>query len=79
MQGVDDERIWRFAKDEGFSIIKDNDFLARALVRGHPPQIIQVCLGNVSTQRITEVLLSRADEIERFATESVEAVFLLRG
>ena len=38
LAGVDDERIWRFAKDEGFSIVtKDNDFLARALVRGHPP------------------------------------------
>jgi predicted nuclease of predicted toxin-antitoxin system len=72
--GVDDERIWRFAKDEGFSIVtKDNDFLARALVRGHPPQVIQVCLGNVSTRRIAEVLQSRADDIERFATESAES------
>ncbi len=80
LAGVDDERIWRFAKDEGFSIVtKDNDFLARALVRGHPPQVIQVCLGNVSTRRIAEVLQSRADDIERFATESVESVFLLRG
>ena len=79
LAGVDDERIWRFAKDEGFSIVtKDNDFLARALVRGHP-QVIQVCLGNVSTRRIAEVLQSRADDIERFATESVESVFLLRG
>lgn len=80
LAGVDDERIWRFAKDEGFSILtKDNDFLARALVRGHPPQVIQVCLGNVSTRRIAEVLQSRADEIERFATERAESVFLLRG
>ena len=80
LAGVDDERIWRFAKDEGFSIVtKDNDFLARALVRGHPPQVIQVCLGNVSTRRIADALQSRADDIERFATESVESVFLLRG
>jgi len=78
--GEDDERIWTLAKAEGFTIVtKDNDFLARALVRGHPPQVIQVCLGNVSTQRIADVLQSRADDIERFATESVESVFLLRG
>jgi predicted nuclease of predicted toxin-antitoxin system len=78
--GVDDEPIWRFAKDEGFFIVtKDNDFLARALVRGHPPQVIQVCLGNVSTRRIAEVLQSRADEIERFAAGNVESVFLLRS
>lgn len=80
LAGEDDERIWHFAKDEGFSIVtKDNDFLARALVRGHPPQVIQVCLGNVSTRRIAEVLQSRADEIERFAAENTESVFLLRG
>jgi len=80
LAGVDDELVWRFAKDEGFSIVtKDNDFLARALVRGHPPQVIQVRLGNVSTRRIAEVLQSRADQIERFTAESVESVFLLRG
>ena len=51
LAGEDDERIWQFAKNQGFVIItKDNDFLARALVRGHPPQVIQICLGNVSTR-----------------------------
>ena len=83
LAGVDDERIWRFAKDESFSIVmKDNDFLASALVRGHPPQVIQVCMGNVSTRRIAEVLQSRAAEIERFVrfvAENAESVFLLRG
>lgn len=44
--GDDDERIWNLAKDEGFVIVtKDNDFLARALVRGHPPQVVQICVG----------------------------------
>ena len=34
LTGDDDERIWRLAKDEGFTIVtKDSDFLARALVR----------------------------------------------
>lgn len=80
LAGEDDERIWRFAKDEGFTIItKDNDFLARALVRGHPPQVIQVCLGNVSTRQIAEVLQARADDIEQFTIENMESVFMLRG
>jgi predicted nuclease of predicted toxin-antitoxin system len=80
LAGEDDERIWRFARDEGFRILtKDNDFLARALVRGHPPQVIQVCLGNASTQQIEAVLQTRMDDIERFAAEDRESVFLLRG
>jgi len=80
LTGDDDERIWRLAKDEGFTIVtKDNDFLARALVRGHPPQVIQVCLGNASTRQIAAVLQARADEIERFVVDNAESVFLLRG
>ncbi len=80
LAGEDDERIWRFAKDEGFCILtKDNDFLARALVRGHPPQVIQVCLGNVSTREVAAILRTRADDIERFVAANTESVFLLRG
>lgn len=52
LTGDDDERIWTIAKDDGVVIFsKDNDFLARALVRGHPPQVVQICMGNASTRR----------------------------
>jgi predicted nuclease of predicted toxin-antitoxin system len=79
LTGDDDERIWRLAKDEGFTIFtKDNDFLARALVRGHPPQVVQVCLGNASTRQIANLLQARFDDIERFVIESNESVFMLR-
>lgn len=52
LTGDDDERIWELAKADGFFIVtKDNDFLARALVRGHPPQVVQIRLGNASTEK----------------------------
>jgi len=80
LAGQDDERIWRFAREEGFTIVtKDNDFLALALVRGHPPQIIQICLGNASTQQVAAVLAAREDAIELFVAENKESVFMLRG
>jgi predicted nuclease of predicted toxin-antitoxin system len=79
LTGDDDERIWALAKNEGFVIItKDNDFLARALVRGHPSQIVQICLGNASTQQIANLLRARIDDIELFVAENSESVFLLR-
>jgi predicted nuclease of predicted toxin-antitoxin system len=79
LTGEDDDRIWSLAKAEGFIIVtKDNDFLARALVRGHPPQVVQVCLGNASTRQIANLLRSRLDEIERFVSDNVESVFFLR-
>jgi predicted nuclease of predicted toxin-antitoxin system len=80
LAGDDDERIWALAKTEGFVIVtKDNDFLARALVRGHPPQVIQICLGNASTKQIADLLEARMDDIERFVAESTESVFMLRS
>jgi predicted nuclease of predicted toxin-antitoxin system len=80
LAGDDDERIWALANTEGFVIVtKDNDFLARALVRGHPPQVIQICLGNASTKQIADLLEARMDDIERFVAESTESVFMLRS
>ena len=80
LTGDDDERIWSLAKADGFFIVtKDSDFLARALVRGHPPQVVQVCLGNASTRQIAAVLIAHTDDIERFIAKSQESVFLLRG
>jgi len=80
LAGDDDERIWALAKTEGFVIVtKDNDFLARALVRGHPPQVIQICLGNASTKQIADLLEARMDDVERFVAESTESVFMLRS
>ena len=76
----DDERIWGPARTEGFVIVtKDNGFLARALVRGHPPQVVQICLGNASTGHTAKLLTARMDEIERFISENTESVFLLRA
>jgi predicted nuclease of predicted toxin-antitoxin system len=79
LTGDDDERIWALAEAEGFLIVtKDSDFLARALVRGHPPQVIQICLGNVSTQQIARLLQNRMDDIEQFVRDNAESVFMLR-
>lgn len=79
LTGDDDERIWELAKAGGFFIVtKDNDFLARALVRGHPPQVVQVRLGNASTRQIADLLCARVDDIENFVVANQESVFMLR-
>jgi predicted nuclease of predicted toxin-antitoxin system len=44
-----------------------------------PPQVIQVCFGNVSTRQIAEVLQARADDTEQSTTQNMESVFMLRG
>ena len=50
LTGDDDERIWRFAADEGAVLVsRDSDFFYRSLLRGHPPKFIYIRAGNCST------------------------------
>jgi predicted nuclease of predicted toxin-antitoxin system len=73
-----DDEIWRFARDRGFMIVsKDTDFLNRSLLRGHPPKVIQLRLGNCSTGRIREVLLKEKDVIKAFLENPDESLMVL--
>ena len=52
--------------------------VALTLVRGHPPQVVQIRLGNASTNQIADLLRARAEDIEKFVTANRESVFMLR-
>lgn len=70
MEHVDDLVIWRFARENGFSIVtKDSDFYERSLVHGFPPQVIWLKCGNVSTRQVEEILLRSLDAISSFLQE----------
>lgn len=50
LQRADDEIIWELARERGFTIVsKDAEFHQRSFLRGFPPKIIWVRLGNCST------------------------------
>lgn len=52
-----DSEVWRRAASEGSVIVsKDRDFLDLASVRGAPPIIFWVGIGNASTARLLELL-----------------------
>lgn len=73
-----DDAIWAFAAENGFAIVsKDSDFVHRALLRGHPPKLVYVRVGNASTERIGELLLNSQDAIETFLSDPVESVLTL--
>ena len=59
LTGNDDEAIWQLASEQSFVIVsKDSDFLHRSLLRGHPPKVIQLRVGNCSTHHIHELFHS---------------------
>lgn len=52
-----DAEIWQHAATEGFTIVtKDKDFVDLASVRGAPPVVLLIGLGNVSTSDLLRLL-----------------------
>lgn len=78
MQTADDETVWDFAKTNGFTIVsKDDDFHERSFVRGAPPKVIGIGLGNCSTDQIESLLRWRVDKIREFEADPQGAFLLL--
>jgi len=78
LTGDDDERIWQFAAAEGFLLVsKDSDFLHRSLLRGYPPKFVHVRSGNCDTKHIEDLIIGHAGQIEAFAVDPTESVFIL--
>ena len=78
MERAGDDEVWTHAAQGGFLLVsKDDDFLARSLVRGAPPKVVWVRLGNCSTGEIDTLLRSRQADIGAFAADAVEALLVL--
>jgi len=70
-----DAVLWDFARQHGFAIVtKDSDFLELALMRGFPPKVVLLNLGNVSNRRVREVLLGQAAAIQEFLQSDSQGI-----
>ena len=79
LAGADDETIWRFAKHRGFAILtKDSDFMHRSIVRGHPPKIVQLQVGNSSTDAIATLVSHRKSFLRAFIKDPLGALLILK-
>ena len=75
--GADDQRIWDYARDEGFMIVsKDTDFRERSFVEGFPPKVIWLDVGNASTTEVAELLQRQRDRVRVFKDQD-ESSFLI--
>jgi len=63
---------------EQFTIVsKDTDFLHRSLLRGHPPKVIQLRLGNCSTQSIQNLFIRKEAMLKEFIENPNEALLVI--
>lgn len=75
---TDDEEIWQIAKRDFYSIAtKDTDFLELSLLRGAPPKVVLLRVGNVTTARVEQLLRQHADRVRQFIAAPDEAVLIV--
>ena len=75
---ADDEAVWKYARDENFSIVsKDSDFQERSVLRGYPPKVIWLRVANCTTAEIEGLLRTAQPIIARFISEDEESCLLL--
>jgi predicted nuclease of predicted toxin-antitoxin system len=59
--------IWLYAKKEGYTIVTfDSDFYDLNLLRGNPPKIIWLKMGNTSTEDIITLFHENFNLIQEF-------------
>ena len=67
LENSSDIHIWEFAKDNGYSIVTfDADFYDITNLKGHPPKIIWLRIGNTSTDNIAKLFIDKFDQIHDF-------------
>lgn len=71
LQNSTDSEIWEYAKENGFTIVTfDTDFYDISLIKGIPPKIVWLRLGNTSTQSLVIILRQNHELIKEFVENS---------
>ncbi len=78
LDGAADEQVWRFAGENGFAIVsKDSDFSELSVLRGSPPKVIWLRIGNCTTTRAGFLLRDAFLRIQAFLAGSEENCLVL--
>ena len=77
--GAADSVVWELARERACLLVtKDEDFHRLSVLRGAPPKVIWIRLGNCTTRAVAELLRRHHDAVVRFAAQE-EATFLALG
>lgn len=72
---ADDIDIWLFARQNDFAIVtKDSDFNDVTTLRGAPPKIIWIRVGNCTTADIERIIRRSYPMLMQFSTDPSSAI-----
>lgn len=78
LQGQPDTAIWDFATEQEFVIVsKDDDFRQLSFLRGHPPKVVWLVVGNSGTDLVGELLLRSRGLLETFQDRTEDSLLTL--
>jgi predicted nuclease of predicted toxin-antitoxin system len=76
--GAADDVVWQRAIDLGCVLItKDEDFHRLSVLRGAPPKVVWLRLGNCATEDVERILRLHWSRLEAFADDAVAALLEL--
>ena len=74
-----DAIIWDYAKAHGFALLtKDKDFANFSLVRGAPPKVILLIIGNCSAAELARLVRNNAVRFSDFENDDRRSLLILR-
>ncbi len=78
LASADDETIWNVAAANGYVIVtKDDDFRQRSLLRGPPPYVVWVRLGNCRTAEVEALLRGRVIDVRALVADPDATLLIL--
>jgi predicted nuclease of predicted toxin-antitoxin system len=74
--GATDQQVWDLAREHGCMLLtRDEDYAGLSVLRGAPPKVILVRLGNCTTADVVQLIRDRESVIREFAAYT-DAAFL---
>jgi predicted nuclease of predicted toxin-antitoxin system len=71
LENSTDRQIWDYAKENDYCIVTfDSDFYDLSLVRGSPPKIVWLRMGNTSTKSLEKIIRENEILIKEFLENS---------
>lgn len=79
LHGCPDEDVWNYAREHGFVLVsKDNDFRQLSFLRGAPPKVVWLRIGNAPTLAVVDLLRSRKGDVELFVRDAETALLTIQ-
>jgi predicted nuclease of predicted toxin-antitoxin system len=79
LHGRPDGDVWSYASEHGYVLVsKDNDFRQLSFLRGAPPKVVWLRIGNAPTKEVVGLLCSRKEDVESFVRDAETALLVIQ-